>query len=719
MKRILVVVALAFGCLGVALFRSAELATEARGFFASGTSMPVYEDIRAATRPSDLKLLDRRGRVLHEIRTDPKRRRFGWVALADISPALRSAVVAAEDRRFFAHAGVDAPALVAASARWLSGGHARGASTITMQLAAFLDEDLRRGLYPRRFDQKWRQMRSAWALERRWSKDEILEAYLNLVSFRGEVQGIGAASAVLFGKSPHALSQAEAAVLAALIRGPNAAPPMVAKRARAVLDAVGANEPIEHIDSAVSRASGDPHRSLERKAAAHVARRLLPPGTPADDVRSTLDLDTQLVAGAALHRALLALHDRRVSDGAVLVVDNASGDVLAYVGSSGDLSLSPHVDGVQARRQPGSALKPFLYSLALEEHLLTAASLLDDSPLEIAVATGLYRPENYDERFRGWVSVRTALAASLNIPAVRALQLVGEHSFATHLRQLGFEGVTRPGSYYGPALALGSAEVSLWEIVNAYRTLANGGQASALRLVADQESPGRRIYSAAAAFVTSSILADRESRSATFGLENPLSTRFWAAVKTGTSKDMRDNWCIGYSSRFTVGVWVGNFSGYPMGNVSGVSGAAPVWLEVMEWLHRDATSAEPRAPEGLVQHAVAFAAPAEVPRLEWFLEQTAPVGTSGLPARHPARIVAPTDSTIIAVDPEIPASRQRVAFEAERGNPSISWVLNGTKLGPSTEPILWPPTPGRYQLRLVDDVGRTLDELAFCVRGNT
>ncbi len=714
-RGVLFVAGLVAVCLGVGL-----LCQRIASSLSSGAAAPTYESVRAATRPSDLQLLDRQGRILHEIRTDPTRRRFAWVPLADTSAALRDTVIASEDRRFFAHDGVDYRAILSSAVGWLAGRGARGASTITMQLAALLDSDLRRGGQPRRVSQKLRQMAAAHALEARWSKSEILEAYLNLVSFRGEIQGIGAAAAVLFGKAPHALTQTEAAVLTALLRGPNASTAEVARRARAVLGSVEARTDLVELDRAVSRVTAAHRGSLERTAAAHVAHRLLAKGMAADRLRSTLDLETQLFADSALRRALLALEDRRVSDGAVLVVENSTGDVLAYVGSSGDLSAAPQFDGVRARRQPGSALKPFLYSLAIEERLLTAASLLDDSPLEIAVATGLYRPENYDQRFRGWVSVRTALAASLNIPAVRALALVGEQSFVRHLHQLGFDGLTRPASYYGPALALGSAEVSLWELVNAYRTLANGGEMSDLRLAFEQSpGPSRRIYSAATAFVTSNILADRESRSLTFGLENPLSTRFWTAVKTGTSKDMRDNWCIGFSDRFTVGVWVGNFSGYPMGNVSGVSGAAPIWFEIMEWLHRDRTSVEPPVPDGVVTREVAFAAGNDVARVEWFLRATAPNGGGQHLAQHLPRIVTLARSTIIAVDPEIPLSRQRVAFEADRADPSVFWVLDGKKLGPSTKPFLWLPSPGRHQLLLMDEGGRTFDRVAFLVRGNT
>ena len=214
---------------------------------------------------------------------------------------------------------------------------------------------------------------------------------------------------------------------------------------------------------------------------------------------------------------------------------------------------------------------------------------MDDTPLDIAVLNGIYQPKNYDSEFRGLVTSRVALASSLNVPAVRTLSLVGIEPFLSKLRQLGIKDLNESGDFYGPSLALGSADVSLWELVNAYRTLANEGAWSELHLSPEAEyfPKPKRIFSKEGAFLVSDILSDREARSSTFGLENPLATRFWTAVKTGTSKDMRDNWCIGYSRKYTVGVWVGNFSGEPMWNVSGITGAAPIWIEMMNWLHRD------------------------------------------------------------------------------------------------------------------------------------
>lgn len=687
-------------------------------------AVPSFGAVRAATRPSDARLMDRNGEVLQELRTDMTRRHLGWIRLAEISPALQAAVITSEDRRFYRHGGVDGTALATAALRRMTGGPRRGASTISMQVAALLRADLRHNGAPRSLGQKWRQMRLAWAIEARWSKAEILEAYLNLATFRGEVQGVGAAASVLFGKAPHGITEAEAAVLAALLRAPNAGPAAVARRAWALREAQGGRASRGEIAAAVARAvevplGSGPRLALAPHAARHLLRPMVASSAPVPSVRSTLDSATQRLAAETLRRHLLAARERHVQDGAVLVVENATGDVLAYVGGSGDLSGAPHVDGIRARRQAGSALKPFLYGLALEQRLLTPASLLEDTPLDLSVSGGLYRPHNYDEQFTGLVTVRTALAGSLNIPAVRTLDLVGVEIFVQQLRRLGFEGLTESGDYYGPSLALGSADVSLWELVNAYRTLANGGAWSPLRMTAGERplEPRRRLYSQETAFLLGTILADRESRSATFGLENPLATRFWTAVKTGTSKEMRDNWCVGYSRRYTVGVWVGNFSGAPMQDVSGVTGAAPVWLEVMAWLHRATSSPPPTPPAGVIARTIAFPREVEPTRVEWFFEGTEPrTATLVLATGHP-HIVAPARGTVIALDPDIPASRQRIVFEARVAGAPLRWILDGADIGPAAEPLIWDPHPGRHILSLADGAERPLDSLTFEVRG--
>ncbi|MEN9436512.1 MAG: penicillin-binding protein, partial [Pseudomonadota bacterium] len=431
--------------------------------------------------------------------------------LADVSPALRQALVLSEDKRFFEHSGVDWRAASAAAWGNLWNQRTRGASTITMQLAGLLDGDWRQGPGGRSVVQKIGQTVAAQVLDRRWRKDQILEAYLNLVPFRGEVVGIDALSRTLFGKAAHGLDDREAAVAAALVRAPNAKPALVAQRACGVLRAMqpAAQPAIQPATkTATKTAIAQPHTAqtdcdalelfttaaVQRRAfdategfAPHWARYALrqqaastgsAAGTLAPQVlRTTVRAPLQRFAVQSLQQHLRELRGRNVEDGAVLVLDNASGAVLAWVGSSGTLSQASEVDGVLALRQPGSTLKPFLYAQAIAERRLTAASLVDDSSAQIATSGGLYIPQNYDRQFKGWVSARTALAASLNVPAVRTLVMVTPDAFHRQLGALGLP-LRESGDYFGYSLALGSAEVPLLQLTNAFRSLANGGRFS-------------------------------------------------------------------------------------------------------------------------------------------------------------------------------------------------------------------------------------------------
>jgi penicillin-binding protein 1C len=436
---------------------------------------PRFADVRAQSRSSEAWLLDRHGEPLQRLRLDPHARQLDWVELTDMSPALLRAILESEDRRFFAHAGVDWLAIAAGAWQTVRGGTRRGASTVPMQLAALLDPELGGEAGGRSIARKWRQIRAALALDATWRKEEILEAYLNLVPFRGEAIGISAASQAYFGKHPGGLDRRESTLAAALVRSPAAAPTVVAKRACVLLKRQDAAADCDGLAYFADARLRHPLPVESRPAdAPHLARRLL--ASPGDTVTSTLDARLQRFVRETLQRQLRELARRNVMDGAALVVDNATGEVLAWVGGSGELSESPHVDAVSALRQAGSTLKPFLYAQAIEGRWITAASILDDSPLSVTTGGGLYVPQNYDRSFRGAVSVRTALASSLNVPAVRTLGMVSPESFRQRLRVLGFDSLRESGDFYGYSLALGSADVSLAMLANAYRTLANGGR---------------------------------------------------------------------------------------------------------------------------------------------------------------------------------------------------------------------------------------------------
>jgi penicillin-binding protein 1C len=671
--------------------------------------LPSFAQVRSRWQPSESWLYDRHGVLLDSSRVDFAARRLAWTPLGEVSPVTRATIVAAEDRRFADHGGVDWLALAGAARDRLEGKRPRGASTLAMQVAGFLAPELARP-GARGWWDKLRQIRAASALGSRWSQGEVLEAYLNLAGFRGEAQGIGAAALSLFGKTPAALTRADALLLAALLPQPKADAEAIARRACALA---------RHRDCGALAAQAatmlGPTRSLalDPGLAPHLADRLL--RTPGLRVATTLDARIQRVAAAALRRQLLGLGGTRARDGAVVVLDNASGDVLAYVGGVGGASTSPQVDGASAYRQAGSTLKPFLYADAIEKGYLTAASILDDSPVQLDTASGLYVPQNYDKGFKGPVSARAALAGSLNVPAVRTLLLVGVEPFRDRLWDTGYKGLVEDGDYYGYSLALGSAEVTLLEQANAYRSLANGGRWSPLRLTADApRAASRPITTPAAAWIVGDILSDPSARAVTFGLDSALRLPFWAAAKTGTSKAMRDNWCIGWSRRYTVAVWVGNVEGDPMRAVSGTSGAAPVWRDVMTSLGGEAA---PAPPPGVERRAIRFASATEPPRREWFVRGTGLTTVAAAPtaARRP-RITSPVSGSVYALDPDIPPDRQRLAVATSGDVAAHRLWLDARELGAaSAQPLVLAP-PGRHRLRLTDVAGRVIDQVVFTMR---
>ena len=677
-------------------------------------AQPTYEQVRNDYVSTEGMLLDRYGVPLHELRIDMEGRRLPWLELADVSPALIEAVIRAEDKRFFEHGGVDWLAMGDAALDNLFSSKPRGASTLSMQVAAMLERTLKRSKVHRTWGQKWDQIKAARVLEKSWTKRQILEAYLNLSTFRGELQGISTASQALFGRSAAGLNDQQALLLAVLLRGPNASQDVLAKRACSLAEAMRTVSGCEGLTQLARDITSTPPDLRPSVALApHVARALINPS--ARRVQSTLDAGLQMFVLEAMNRQLAALQGQHVLDAAVLVLDNASGDVLAYAGNAGASSSARHVDGVRAARQAGSTLKPFLYELAIEQKLLTAASLVDDSAVNFETPSGLYVPQDYDRDFKGLVSLRTALSGSLNVPAVRTLALVGTDTFVDRLRALGLDTVNRDGDYYGYSLALGSAEVSLWHLTNAYRAFANGGLLTAPRWVSDSKPAAHRVMDRPAAYIVGDILADRLARSITFGLANPLGSRFWASVKTGTSKDMRDNWCVGYSTKYTIGVWVGNFDGSPMWDVSGVTGAAPLWLEIMERLHPGGAPA-PSVPAGLESVQVIFEPSVEPARNELFMTGTALARVTAKPDQntHPA-ILYPGRGAIIAIDPDIPGDRQRVRFEATGISAQAQWRLNGE---PVADGELWRPQPGIWSLSLHATNGAQLDSVQFEVRGS-
>ena len=771
---------------------------------------PSFETLRANHTPSDTYLLDRNNQPLQRIRIDKTVRRNAWVSLDEISPALIDAVLASEDKRFFNHGGVDLRAAAAAAMTNVrTSGAVRGASSISMQVAATFDKSLARGIDGRSVTQKFDQAQAAWELERVWSKQQILETYLNTIFFRGELQGIGAASEHLFGKAPHGLNAVESSILAALIRGPQAPRNVVERRACELLTAQSRADECAKLPYSLDRWNSNAALKNESDSLApHVARYLQMPfasngasngasnsakppfvvslsnhngamnnitmhnsahgstRSPRAAFSTTLDRELQIAARDAINKHLQALAGRNAQDAAVVVIDNASGDVLAYVGSSGALSQAGEFDAARSPRQAGSTLKPFIYALGFEKNLFTPATLLDDSPFSVDVSGGAYTPQNYANEYVGPVSVRTALASSLNVPAIRALTLVGVAPAHATLKRAGLSTLVNDPDHYGFSLALGSADVTLLDLTNAYRVIANGGAWRASQFsslppaggvrhreaafdatsggspplspsIPPPRGEGRRVFSESTAWLITHILSDRGARYQTFGFDNPLALSHWAAVKTGTSKDMRDNWTIGFNARVTVGVWVGNASGAPMHNVTGITGAGPIWADVMETAaQRYGAGKLAPMPANIVKRHIEFVSSTsgesrsehseriEASRDEFFIRGTEPVSTT-IAAREAssagARIVSPTDGTIIAIDPDIPTTNQRVTLKSGDAQQAGCWEVDGQSLGCSDAPMTWSTrdsTSDNVTIRLLNKNGEERDRITIIVRGN-
>ena len=549
-------------------------------------------------------ILDRNGEVLYEPLA-ASGNRAQWLSADKLPPRVVDATIAAEDRRFRKHIGVDPLAVARATLHNLRARRiVEGGSTITQQVAKLLLQSHDRSLRT-----KWRETVVALRLEHRYSKNEILAMYLNLAPYGNRITGVARASRAYFACGPESLTAAQSAFLASLPQRPSAFNPLrdpVKARARQQLVLAKMNLPrvdYEHARSERLQFAKNAQPALAMHFIEHVLVEWRPPSAaesearkPAPEggrrstesvVRTTLDANLQRAVAGIIeaHRADLLRHGAHSA--AVAVLDNATGEWLAWEGSGNyfDDGFGGAIDGVVTPRQPGSTLKPFTYALAFEDGE-TPATVIADVPSHFPTAEQgvVYTPHNYDGRFRGPLRVRSALAGSENVPAVAMLDKLGPESLLRLLRNAGFNGLQHTADYYGLGLTLGDAEVTLEQLITAYSAFARGGkQITPTMFLAGR--PGgpeaRRLVSARTAFYITDILTDPEARAYAFGTGGNLDFPFPVAVKTGTSQSYRDNWTIGYTKDVTVGVWVGNFDRSELRGSSGMTGAAPIFNAVM------------------------------------------------------------------------------------------------------------------------------------------
>lgn len=662
-------------------------------------------------QPPDLALatsaqvLDRNGQLLRAFTVDDGRWRLP-LSLDEVDPLYLQMLLGYEDRRFWQHAGVDPLALLRAG--WQALRYRRivsGGSTLSMQVAR-----LRLGLSTGSLQAKWRQLGGALALERVATKDQLLEAYLYLAPFGGNLEGVRAASLAWLGREPRRLTPAQAALLVALPQAPEQRrPDRYPQAARLGRDRVLARaEALGLIDADTAAAARREPIPTQRRAfpmlAPHLTRRALRL-SPALDVHQ-LTLDAHLQARL---QTLAAEQAARLPDAvsvAILVADHGSGEILASVGSAGLLERERDgfVDMTRALRSPGSTLKPLIYGLAFELGLAHPESLIEDRPR----AFGGYVPENFDRGFQGTVTVRTALQQSLNVPAVTLLERVGPARLLARLRRAGVEPhLPEAAAGAGLAIGLGGLGLSLTDLVSLYAAIARGGEPVTLRdglrrpIGADRTAAGRNpagrnpaerkpILPQRAAWYLSSILSGAERLDQSGGA---------IALKTGTSYGYRDAWALGFDGKQVIGVWVGRPDGAAVPGLTGTEAAVPILRDAFARL-------DDRVPLPGPPSAVLMASSAELPMPLRRVSGNA-LGTPD----DQLEIAFPPDGAVVDLGLGLGLSGEAaLTLKVRNGSPPFQWLANGKPIvhAPYARSVQWNPKgPGFATIAVIDGQGQS------------
>lgn len=639
------------------------------------------------------------------------------VALHDVPQFLRDAFIAAEDRRFHAHRGVDWRARFAAVlVNVRSRAAVRGASTISEQVVRML-HPRRRTLWSR-----WLEGWDAARLERAFDKRDIFEFYLNQVPYASNRRGVQQAAMHYFARDLRTLSRKEMLALAVLVRAPTrldlrrapgAADAAIARLTDALVErgslAAGERDALLAGQLEVAAPRLPVHAPHFVSYVRRVARQDLAPGAK---LLATLDGALQTKVQALLDERLAGLARLGAADGAVLVADHVTGEVLAWAVGGGAAPGGPltHIDAVRTPRQPGSALKPFIYALALESGW-TAAEIIVDAPLTESTSFGLHSYRNYSRRYYGPVTLRDALGNSLNVPAVKTLQFVGAARFLATLRELGFAGLDLHPDHYGDGIALGTGEVTLLELVQAYAAIANGGSFRALSPLLHDSAPrpSRRVISPETASLIADILADPDARALEFGRDSVLRLPVQTAVKTGTSSDFRDAWAIGFDHRHTVGVWIGNLDRTPSAGVTGSTGPALLVRGIFAELNRGRRTRPLPLHPALERHEVCVPLPqpgadeaACSTRSEWFAPNSYRPrdGKPAVDELPVLRMRQPTPGLRLAYDPRLPPGHQAFQFELSGvdAHDDVRWTVDGQRHASRGPTWLWPVSRGTHRV---------------------
>src|SRR6478752_2600559 len=649
--------------------------------------LPLEEARKVSTT-----IVDRNGKLLRAFAMADGRWRLPVDAKTGIDPGYLKLLLTYEDRRFREHGGVDPLALGRAALQLVTNGHiVSGGSTITMQLARLMEPRRERSL-----SAKLRQMVRAVEIERQLSKDQILDLYLALAPFGGNLEGVRAASIAYFGKEPKRLSLAESALLVALPQSPETRrldryPEMARKARDRVLDRMAEDGRVSVEDAAQAKAAAVPRlRKPMPILAPHSADQAIATLKDADVIALTLDSGLQKVLEALARDRAIALGPN--ISVAIIAVDNESGDVLTRVGSPDyfDERRAGQVDMTRAVRSPGSTLKPFIYGLAFEDGFVHPESLIDDRPIRF----GSYAPENFDMTFQGTVPARKALQLSLNVPAIALLDRVGASRLSSRLKQAGTNLILPKDEAPGLAMGLGGVGVTLQDLAQLYAGLARLGSTKPLREIVDAKGDRdpMRLMDQAAAWQVGNVLIGTPPP------ENGAHNRI--AFKTGTSYGYRDAWSVGFDGKMTIGVWVGRPDGAPVPGLVGRTAAAPILFDAFARTGK-LPMPLPKPPKGTL---VASNAKLPLP-----LKRFRPVGdlvrTGSEQALH---IQFPLNGSRIDVDRSGGEGSAAMPVKVAGGVLPMTIMVNGTSLGEidgRRQRLIDPPGPGFARLTVIDATG--------------
>lgn len=711
-------------------------------------------------RPISTRIYDGSGELIQIIALENGIRRE-FLALSEIPDFLQESFIEAEDRHFYSHHGIDFAAILRAAFQNISEARTvSGASTITMQLARIIRPNQKRTIFV-----KGREALDALRLEARLSKEEILELYLNNVPFGFNTEGVASAARYFFSKEANDLSKEESCCLAVIPRRPSLYNPITNPEncAKAAAELSRSEDTsIEDFEKACRGASSFSYPFNAPHFVRYLSQLENSPVGKKASLCTSLDLSLQHHAENMLSRAVERYAENRLSNGAILICDTESGKILAWVGSADffDTAHNGQVDGVLSTQQPGSSMKPFLYALALESGF-SPNSVLPDIPMEFGFEN-LYVPQNFNNRFNGPVRFRVALASSLNIPAVYLLNEIGIETYKKKLSELGFYSIEKADP--GLSLALGGADVSIYEMVQAFSVFARDGIFLPLHGIEEErfcdkrksshaerltDSP-RRVFDMNTARLLSDMLSDKDSRALGFGYSQTFQTPFPSMFKTGTANQYQNITALGATPRYTVGVWMGNFSGETVVGKTGSSIPAKIARDLLVDLQGSSgkgfqkpsqfkkervcalsgMKAGPNCPDTVIEYVANEGSISQKEKCSWHTQQgtvypaeyatwfrlknrSGQVGDKG----SELKIISPRNGSVFYYDESIPAGQQKLIVEASGGSADIArFFVDGKLLKESERPFIAQVSIQRGKQTIRVECGEEKREIAIEVR---